>query len=893
MTATTLGLNGQPPTFLGAYIKSITLSLGLSTNATNASIVLAEDPDFGVFFEEPVLGRFYTVTAGDNFSFGGIVIRFERDIRAISGRLIRLTMADPREIMRSIPVILAPGSQTIADTINNNTECSVLDAYGAFNQAGGLINLSQWNEAGMFYKHILAALNGQNIPFGDQIVSVEQQIAKAFGERYRFNLSDISNRVFDEYRINTSLVPISNIIEDLAQKFAFDWYLESERASDGVIDVNVRIIDRSYENIDISLQEFLDIHEGKVISATSGVELRNDISCLALQGAPVEQLLRVSIEGMANEPIDLVSESGTQSYIMTEEEMRVVIAGRHKWELWLSSLAGPPVTYKATDASGNTYNAINYNRGYTQQGYSRYGGFLNDYDINPLIAVRDANDLSNLIVDNPNIPKNPLRNPLYLAGAKYANSGRIYQKLKAHAEKSYGKRWVHSDIADDIIDSAWTRDAVAGNASSNGVSIGANDPNEFFRQSDGKTRAYVEFTNAPQGGAYSLGLNNLTNLFGDQDVFRNVTRFGTTYQNQLQGTIGQVGDILNLELKDNFDPYVAIVSEIDKSNYTYNNAALATPTSRTSLYVAASTDKDGVIRIDGPIVEPTFDPNELFNIIRNSQPSGVNGGGGQAKARDVARQEVVEQIVANGENFIKAYSANEAGLNKPRIIPIRPSQANDGNEQRVDADGNNLRHYERIAHKIKKIIGNHIWTLGVRAYQPNYAYIPVRSRYNRYGPVFSTNLGPESQGKIQIIQDDGFAPWEFGGASLMIAAMQLKVDNASSLQREIFSANISVENLPIYNIGQSLGQNSNISQISINFSDSGATTSYSLQTFVRKFGEFTKEDWARLALYANTGALKNTPSQQANFLESSRYRVMKHMTGGAGFPSDGGANNFG
>lgn len=921
MTGTDLGLNGEPVSFLGAYVKNVNMNLGLSTSPSTLSLTLAEDPDKGIFFEEPELGSFHVINVGSRFSFGGVITKYERDIRELGGRLIRVNMSDPREIMRSIPVILGPGTSTIAQTINDTTECSILDIYSAFNQAGGIINVSQWNEAGLFYTHLVSALNGDNIRIGDALIPIPQQIAKAFGERYRFNLNEINNRVFDEYRINTNLVPISNIIEDLSQKFAFDWFIESERGADDVIDVTIRIIDRSTENIEVSLQSFLDAHPDRVISASSGVELRNDVACVALLGAPVEQLLRVTIEGQANEPIDLTSESGSNAYVMVEEEMRVVIAGRHQWEMWLGAQVGPVPTGVVVDASGNRMLVIDEEAGFSGRGYSRYGGGLNDFDINPIINVRAQGDLENLVVDHPNIPKNPLRTPLYLTGAKYANSGKIYQKLKSHAEKSYGKRWVHAAISDEIIETAWTRDAVTGGGVfGSSAEFGPNDPNEFFRQADGRTRAYVEFTNAAAGGAFSLGLNNLTNLFGDQSVFRNVTVFGQNYVTNFPGQPGQIGDVLTLELADNFNPITAVVTELDKSDYIYNQSVVSAPSTRTSLYVAATTDKDGIIKIDAPVMEPKMDPLELLRRIRNKlgAPSG-NNAQAQRQAAEEQRKARLRAAINNAKaEAAQKQAAGVAGANedvlnqktteeimtsidendgqrKERQYPPSQTYVRNSNKARKDADGNSYVPDKRVPQKFKKVFGNFMFSMNVRAYQPDYAYIPVRSRYNRYGPVFSKDLGPEAQGQVQIIQDDGFAPWEFGGVSLMLAAMQLKVDNASSIQKKVFSADISVEGFPQYNIGEAIDLNSNISDITISFSDNGVNTTYRLQSFLRRFGEFTKEDWARLALYANTGALKLTPNQQANFMESSRFRVMKQMTAGGGFPtrSTGGAADLG
>jgi hypothetical protein len=895
MTATTLGLNG-PVMFLGAYVKNVTSNLGMSINPSTVTVMLVEDPPNGINFTQPAVGSFQLLEVGAAFSFGGVITKIEKDIRLISGRAIRVTIADPREIMRCIPVILCPGFQDVAYAVAQ-TECSVLDLFGAYAIGGGALNVSGWTEAGIQYSRLVSALSGDNIRFGTTLVPIDQQVAKAFGVQYRFDLSELDELVDPDYRINTNLAPISNIIEDLSSKFSFDWYIESELATDGIVDVTIKVIDRAEDNIDISLPEFLSSHDGRVVSCTSGVELRNDVAFTVLCGASVEQLQRLSIRGMANEPMDLTTESGSNAYVMTEEEMRVVIAGRHQWELWLAMQAGAPS--EDFNSSGN----IDYNGGFSRRGFSRYGGYLNDYDIDPLFYVRNSSEIQNLINGSPNIPKNPLRNNLALLSAKYTNAGKVFEKLRAHSEKSYGKRWVHEDVSDDIIDSAWTRDTIAGLVSSS-VSVGSTDPNEYFRQSDGRTRAYVEFTNEDAGGAFSLGLSNLTTLFGDQNVFRNVTAFGNTFSTILPGLPGQIGGVLNLELRNNFSPGNCIVTGMEKCDYVYNSSATLTPSSKTSLYVAGTVEKDGVICIGGPVLEQTLSIDALFQLILNSGAagagvSGVIGGGGmngQAINAQILNQ-MVQQGISPNDAVDILYSPDNNSVSKSRAIPPAGAEAAQAASASgvgaADADGNIMGESIRVKARLKRVYGNYLFNMGVRAYQPKYAYIPVKSRYRRYGPVYATER-EGAQGKLEIIQDDGFAPWEFGSAALMIDAMQRKVDNASSNQKEVFSANITIEGFPAFNIGDSLEKNANINSIVINFGDNGVSTSYSLQTFVRKFGEFSKEDWARIALFANSGALKILPNQQALFHNRSLFRVSKQLKGGTQYPgmSVGGAGSL-
>jgi len=82
------------------------------------------------------------------------------------------------------------------------------------------------------------------------------------------------------------------------------------------------------------------------------------------------------------------------------------------------------------------------------------------------------------------------------------------------------------------------------------------------------------------------------------------------------------------------------------------------------------------------------------------------------------------------------------------------------------------------------------------AYQPKFVYVPTRDKFLRYGPVFSSNITPTSQGQLDIIQDDGFSPWEFGGFQLMLDSMQFSVDNQSSDVKTVETADITIENFP-------------------------------------------------------------------------------------------------
>jgi hypothetical protein len=161
MTATDLG-GGSAPLFMGAYVRNISTSLGISSSPSNMTVTLVEDVPNGIVFSPPTMGTFVELTLGSGFNFGGIFQKYNEDVRNISGRQIRVTVNDARQAMSAIPMILAPGFQAIANTINSSTNCSVLDVFGAFGASG--INISGYTEAGIIYDKIRQAIEGDTIP---------------------------------------------------------------------------------------------------------------------------------------------------------------------------------------------------------------------------------------------------------------------------------------------------------------------------------------------------------------------------------------------------------------------------------------------------------------------------------------------------------------------------------------------------------------------------------------------------------------------------------------------------------------------------------------------------------------------------------------------------------
>jgi hypothetical protein len=514
-------------------------------------------------------------------------------------------------------------------------------------------------------------------------------------------------------------------------------------------------------------------NSGSVVSATRGYELRNDVACSTLLGAPVEQMRSLNIQGLANNPVDLSDENGSNKYFMTETEMRFVIGSKQAWLLWV-------------DLNGGIDR-------YTQGGISQILA-------TPMVQAGGFSDVENQIGINANRPR-PGTEP-----DQEKQIGQIYEKLKGHAESSYGKRFLFSLPLDvDTIDAAWTLDAVASNA---------NDPNEYFRKEDGKTRCYVEFSSS-------------------QELAISAPRAGFVV-----GKGEQAAQPLTLELSGPFVSGSGIL-ELDKGDWIKSdrNVNGVSNLQGNKIFVAATIEEGGIVRIDAPLIEAAPDKREVQNLVEKTKP-----------LKDI-----------------------------------------------VDADGVTTSKSRRATLRLIHMFGEYpAWgKIHARAFQPKFVHLPVRSKFNRYGPVFSSSVGPGIQGQLRIDQDDGFSPWEFGSQSVMLQAMQFKVDNESSVIKTVENANITIENFPEFSIGEALGFNSNINSINISLQGQ-VTTSYELRTFLRKFGQLTKVELAQLSLLARRGT-KNSPEDSLQFINRYRSKISKQL-GGRGSRStsglSGGANSF-
>lgn len=116
-------------------------------------------------------------------------------------------------------------------------------------------------------------------------------------------------------------------------------------------------------------------------------------------------------------------------------------------------------------------------------------------------------------------------------------------------------------------------------------------------------------------------------------------------------------------------------------------------------------------------------------------------------------------------------------------------------------------------------------------------HIPVEFETKNYGPWIAYSSRP---GPIAISNDADFAPWTFGSNSNMDTAGNQTIAKYHGSSDVIDSAQITMAGLPTYNIGQTIGNNSNINSISFQYGPDGLTTTYGIATFAFPGGRTNK-----------------------------------------------------
>lgn len=125
------------------------------------------------------------------------------------------------------------------------------------------------------------------------------------------------------------------------------------------------------------------------------------------------------------------------------------------------------------------------------------------------------------------------------------------------------------------------------------------------------------------------------------------------------------------------------------------------------------------------------------------------------------------------------------------------------------------------AHQVGGTLGH--LSVFARAVTPVRFGVPLTSELETYGPW--QEVGAE--GRVDVVQDPGLVPWEYGGEAGMNTAALARVSGAASLKTTAEWAEVTFAGLPLASPGDVLvAGGPTLTAVSINYSTGGLTTTY-------------------------------------------------------------------
>lgn len=278
----------SPTVSLGAYIKRLSSSLGFNSSPTTMDIELvagtgsnSQDLSLGAtgfLYTEALPGKTARVAIG-SLDFVGIIQSWNENW-STAGLTYNVRLADPRILFDCIPVVMN------GNVIGTGTYKNVLNVFGYYNDPSG----AGLVENGMLFRPVrdYIASGTTTINFFDKKFNV------AFGSGFADGSGTVNpNGITDWYRIKSDYMSLNQLLQQVAQDQGFDYYAYIDPVSHtGNLSVTgsifIETIQRTAEAGSTEIRDFVNnaISSGTLISYKIGQELRPDCGAVVLAGPP-------------------------------------------------------------------------------------------------------------------------------------------------------------------------------------------------------------------------------------------------------------------------------------------------------------------------------------------------------------------------------------------------------------------------------------------------------------------------------------------------------------------------------------------------------------------------------------------------------------------------------
>ena len=315
------------PTLFGAYIQSISTSIGWGGQGGACQMTLVEDPDNGIVIPKfkdgvrddvrgdpftgdsltsPQTGTAAGIRYGD-FYFGGIFQRYSYQ-ESLSGRVYNVVLESPAKLLDGIQVILDEFQGTIFAPVNafhgdgtgsggsEPSQFTYGDPYvtNVWNVLGELENFSYNAQTGAIFGK--ADVNSVGIPvltlldvlqkFGQDDPNIFFGGPAKFGQStYKFDFTELIEVVTEKapyYRVSGPVQNLNGILADICETIQYQYFPQvigpSGLDTDGIANptIKIRVLDLGQQPSPGIIKDLVNStkEEGKLISSSVGEELQ-------------------------------------------------------------------------------------------------------------------------------------------------------------------------------------------------------------------------------------------------------------------------------------------------------------------------------------------------------------------------------------------------------------------------------------------------------------------------------------------------------------------------------------------------------------------------------------------------------------------------------------------
>ncbi len=303
----------------GAYVSSLSVSLGWGGQGGSMQMKLVEDPDNGVSIDLPSVGT-AVYFKYDGFYFGGILQRWVYN-ESLSGRIYDIVIESPSKLMDGVQLIIENfngatdrwvyslncGTEEHTTNVEGDTLeygepiNNVYNIFGYYENPTNGINgpfqnygASNFNTAGLQVSKILDGITALSKRDSDNVFGgpITFGTKQGFSE-YELDISELNDlgasNNFGDYRLKGPVKSVNTLTSEMADLFQFDYYYSiqpesiPEENGGGSIDlpiVKLKVLDRSEPPQAGKVQEFIDEKRdsGTLISSQSGQEFGDTVT---------------------------------------------------------------------------------------------------------------------------------------------------------------------------------------------------------------------------------------------------------------------------------------------------------------------------------------------------------------------------------------------------------------------------------------------------------------------------------------------------------------------------------------------------------------------------------------------------------------------------------------